>query len=176
MEWDKLGWFDKRQIERTLSVCRWDQNGREMNIRVVGKIRKDKFSYFIVVVVFKKENSITDNNNIKRIKEITRFVVGCVCLPWLRMNSSIWWKFSSVCEAALLVKLWCGPARIWEHLHVATWSSPCWGLFQSPQRQKIKNLVVNRQSGRFFRLDWIRRCDDDVELIGDDVTQRQCFN
>jgi hypothetical protein len=61
-----------------------------MNIRVVGKIRKDKFSYFIVVVVFKKENSITDNNNIKRIKEITRFVVGCVCLPWLRMNSSIW--------------------------------------------------------------------------------------
>lgn len=46
-----------------------------------------------------------------------------VCLPWSRRSSSIWWRSSSGCEAVLLVTLWCGPARIWAHLHVATWSS-----------------------------------------------------
>ena len=78
MEWDKLGWFDKRQIERTLSVCRWERDEYTGG----GKDQEDKFSYFIVVVFFlkKKKNKtrLQTTTKKKRIKEITRFVVGCV--------------------------------------------------------------------------------------------------
>ena len=44
------------------------------------------------------------------------------CLLWSGTSSSIWWRSFSGCAVAPLAGLWCVPARIWAHLHAATFS------------------------------------------------------
>lgn len=98
----------------------------------MGNVVKDEFSYFSFLFQFEKLDYPHTQTN-RQTQQENQICVSAanilllwwlvVCLPWSRRSSSIWWRSSSGCEAALPVTLWCGPARIWAHLHVATWSS-----------------------------------------------------